>query len=231
MRTMFRLIALSVLALGLSHPLQASTLTNLVVNGNFEVGDTGFSSDYTYVTPEGNNCWEPGIYTITTSAASCHALWEESGDHTTGDGKFMAINGRTDRISEIWLAEFAVQQDTDYVFEAFVKNLCCDYASFPNTNLLFYANDSLLGAIGGGLAGVWEGIAATWNSGSAEVVRLTALNQSTAFHSNDYGLDDISFTEEQPTPTPEPATMGLVLTGVAVLARRLKGKHPQPRVR
>ena len=208
-------------------PAQGSPLGNLVTNGDFEAGLTGFSSDYAYVSPEGNNCWQPGTYTVTTAASNCHTLWEGSGDHTTGAGNAMYINGRTDKTSSVWLGEFAVTPNTDYFFEAFVKNVCCNYESFANAALSFYANDTFVGAAGSGAAGIWERATSIWNSASTTLVALRAVNESTVFHSNDYGLDDIYFGEVATTPTPEPATMGLVLTGIGMGARYLRRRRNQ----
>ena len=229
MRTMLT-SALTALLILVCAPAHASSLGNLVTNGDFESGPVGFGSDYSYVTPEIDNCWSPGTFTVTTSAANCHSLWESSGDHMTGAGNAMFINGRTDKTSSVWLGEFAVTPNRDYVFEAFVKNVCCNYGSFANSALLFYANDTLLGSAGSGAAGIWEQATSIWNSASTTLVALRAVNQSTVFHSNDYGLDDVYFGEVATTPTPEPATMGLLLTGLGLVARRVRRRRNQQSV-
>ncbi len=76
------------------------------------------------------------------------------------------------------------------------------------------------------LAGTWQGLGKTWNSGSVTSVTLSLVNRNTATGGNDFAVDDIYFgTESTLPPVPEPSTyllMALGLLTMAVTARRGK---------
>ena len=56
---------------------------NLVTNGNFEAGNSGFTSDYAY-SPASNN--DEGQYTVRSNPFPWNGLFISGGDHTTGSG-------------------------------------------------------------------------------------------------------------------------------------------------
>jgi hypothetical protein len=61
----------------------------LVINGSFEAGNTGFTSEFA----NSPDIEQPRTYAITTDPASVHSLAASYGDHTTGSGFMMAVNG------------------------------------------------------------------------------------------------------------------------------------------
>src|SRR3972149_1171431 len=111
--------ALAVLLLLTTQAQSAS----LLVNGDFEQGNTGFSSGHTYSPgiqdPNGGS----GEYTITTNPT----LWNldqavaSYGDHTTGSGLMMAINGATSVMSA-WGETVAVVPSTTYQFSGWLSD-------------------------------------------------------------------------------------------------------------
>ncbi|RYE14520.1 MAG: PKD domain-containing protein, partial [Sphingobacteriaceae bacterium] len=83
--------------------------SNLLVNGNFAQGNTGFSSAYTY-SNVGNNS---GQYYVGTNAGN----WLNNGiacnaDHTTGTGNMLLVNGSTTANTQIWSQTVSVVPNT-----------------------------------------------------------------------------------------------------------------------
>src|SRR5512134_2888610 len=69
---------------------------NLVVNGDFSGGNTGFSSDYNYVTDIAgvqNEMVPEGTYTVINNPNLVHTGFVACSDHTGGNGNMMVING------------------------------------------------------------------------------------------------------------------------------------------
>ena len=69
----------------------------LIINGDFEAGNTGFQTDYKYLDPSQTGVWTLGpefMYTISTNPSQYHSYWGPGfGDHTTGTGSMMIVNG------------------------------------------------------------------------------------------------------------------------------------------
>ena len=55
------------------------------------------------------------------------------------------------------------------------------------------------------LAGTWQGLSRTWNSGSNTSVVLSLINRNTGALGNDFAIDDVYFgTRSTVTPYPSP---------------------------
>ena len=73
---------------------------NLIANGDFEAGNIGFTTDYTFLDPSNTGGWTlgpPYMYTVGTNPGLYHSAWMPGfGDHTTGTGNMMIVNGSSD---------------------------------------------------------------------------------------------------------------------------------------
>jgi hypothetical protein len=163
---------------------------NLIPNGDFEQGNLLFDSDYVYAT---SNSTE-GQYTVGTSGKLFNGELVPAGDHTTGSSLMFIGNGDA-KPDRVWfVGSITVTPGTDYYFEAFVMNLCCDLGSqipMGPAVLSFYANGQLLGTRTSSKLGVWEGLTTSWNSGSATTVDLKLVNANTEAMGNDFAVDDV----------------------------------------
>jgi len=80
--------------------LNSQTLgKNLVVNGNFSGGNTGFSSEYIYQPPQNIN---EGVYWIGTNPKIWNGGMSPCTDHTSGNGNMMMVNGATKTNINVW---------------------------------------------------------------------------------------------------------------------------------
>lgn len=219
------------LLIGVGALTASQALAQTIINGNFESGNTGFTSDYTYIAPGSQNppdapdpsgfdyaLWDAGTYSVGTNPHSFHASWASFGDHTTGTGNMLIVNGAASPVT-IWQGTLssALISGMTYEFSAWVANL---YP--PNQGPV--APAQLNFSVGGNAIGttytapdvaVWHQFTATFVAGNAPVA---VLDLNTAANGNDFALDDISLTA-----VPEPTSLvltGLGGLGVLLLRRR-----------
>ena len=164
----------------------------LVNNGNFSSGNTGFSSGYVYTPPP--NGGEAEYWVATGSQTSTwNAGMFSNGDHTSGTGNYMLVNGAGTAGANVWCQTVAVTANTDYNFSSWVSSL---NNSSPAI-LQFYINGTPLGTAFNAPAtwGTWQQFNASWNSAAATTANICIVNQNTSLGGNDFGLDDISFQQ------------------------------------
>ncbi len=170
---------------------------NLVSNGDFELGNVGFTSTYTYTNPGPDSLYIEDRYTVDENPSSSHTnFWGK--DHTTNSGKFMIINGVASNY--IWSQKIEnLIPNTDYYFSAYAISL---NNAKPFANLQFSVNGIQVGSVTGPLPSRpennnppydWIQFYGIWNSGSSTTVVLSITDLESALDGNDFGLDDISF--------------------------------------
>jgi hypothetical protein len=169
-----------------------SSSSNLVTNGDFESGNTGFSTPLNYYTSSPLN---GGQYVITTNAASVHFAYKGT-DHTSGTGNFMVINGPS-IITNVWCQTVSVQPNTYYRYSAWFNNVV-DYANYPNT-----PNAYVELTINGTTVSknirlpdqpdAWVLLDTLWYSGSNTSITLCIKDTSTSGNGNDFSIDDVFF--------------------------------------
>lgn len=173
----------------------AST-NDLVTNGNFELGNTGFTSAYGYVSPAANvaaggkGLYPEGRYAVDVSAGAYHNNFTGFGNG--GSGKFMIINGAVTAGQAVWKQTILVQPNTTYNFSTYISSV----NEANPANLRFQINGVVLGPniVASTTRGRWDKFTATWNSGSNTAAEIAIINDNTVAGGNDFGLDDISFT-------------------------------------
>ena len=191
---------------------------NLIVNGDFSAGNSGFTTSYAY--SPGTNSTERQ-YTIRTDPFPWNPNFVTIGDRTTGSGNMMVINGATTPDVPVWISQsITVAPNTGYFFDAFVTSVCCSMATgFVSPTLRFTANGEALGdiTVSSKTPGTWEGFSKTWNSGSSTSVVLSLVNLQTEAGGNDFALDDLSLSTASTIAVPLPGGLPLMLGGLAVI--------------
>ena len=165
---------------------------NLVINGDFSQGNTGFSSQYTY----NSNLWNEGTFYIDTDASAHHNSFVGHG-HTTGSDKFMMVNGATIANKIVWQQTITVVPHTQYCFSTWVSSLSsADFAPTCLPKLQFAINGVQIGSEFQSPTSLntWDNFYVLWDSGDATQAVITIKNTNQlAISGNDFGLDDISF--------------------------------------
>ncbi len=161
--------------------------TNLIVNGDFSAGNTGFISGYNYTafnTTEGEYYVSPYPQYWNSALSAC-------GDHTDGSGNMMLVNGAPAADVGVWSQTITVTPNTNYAFSTWIQALWP-----PNpAQLSFSINGKDIGSqITATLPTCnWTQFYTTWNSGNTTTATIAIVNKNTQIQGNDFALDDISF--------------------------------------
>lgn len=205
----------------------AHAAVNLVVNGDFESGDTGFTSDHTYVSPGASALYPEGLYTIAANPISVHPFWIDIPDGSD----MLIVNGKTGGLEPVVWQQAIDLAPGAYDFSAQAANICCNSSfSGPNasSNLLFqYSFDGLnfadLASIvtaPPGDAGLFYSVNGQIHTDTAQTVTLRVSNGVTAASGNDFALDNIMLSM-----VPEPATWSLMIAGFGLAGLALRRKR------
>ena len=164
---------------------------NLVVNGDFGAGNTGFTTDYSYQYP--NN---PGNY------------WIEPGqpfpDHTpTADNLFLFVDGSYNSTLAFWRQNVTtIQPSTNYQFSFFTSRN--DVAPQKIQVLINNIPQTVFNALpigSGGWTGVFDEFSLVWNSGSNTSAVFEMKDLEREGYGNDFLIDDISLQKQNCTAT------------------------------
>ena len=161
---------------------------NLIKNGDFNAGNTGFTSQYIYANP---NVTE-GQYFVGPSDQAWNALMSNCSDHTTGVGNMLLVNGASVPNVGVWNQNITVLPNTNYAFSTWIQSL---YPPNP-AQLSFSINGNNIGnTITASLPNCnWTQFYTTWNSGNTTSASIAIMNINTSVQGNDFALDDISFS-------------------------------------
>lgn len=181
------------------------TANNLVANGDFSQGNNGFTSDYSYSTsgavvtcPNGNQSWGivgcEGTYTVINNPNMGHSNFANCGDHTSGSGNMIVVNGSNTPNMSVWCQDVTVSPNTDYVFSAWAMSVM-NVSSNDVATLHFLINGVQIGSdFSPSLTACnWQQFNATWNSGSNTNITI-CIESDVISGNNDYAIDDIFFT-------------------------------------
>ena len=160
---------------------------NIITNGDFSAGNTGFTAQYTYANPnttEGQYFVGPSDQVWNTSMSNCS-------DHTTGTGNMLIVNGASVADVGVWNQNVTVLPNTNYAFSTWIESL---YPPNP-AQLNFSINGKNIGSTitASSTNCKWIQFYTTWNSGANVTAAISIVNKNTEVQGNDFALDDISF--------------------------------------
>ncbi|MBC7399287.1 MAG: hypothetical protein H7289_05025 [Mucilaginibacter sp.] len=174
------------------------TGTNVVTNGDFTNGNTGFTSAYTYKAKTGtpNALYVEGTYGVYTDPSALHNGFNSFNDHTgnspANQRNMLIVNGAPTANVTVWSQNITVLPNTDYVFSVWVTS-----ANPGNpAQLQFSINGSPLGSTitPSATTGNWQYFTTTWTSGSSGgSFPIALVNQNIIASGNDFAVDDIVF--------------------------------------
>jgi len=160
---------------------------NLVVNGDFEAGNTGFITDYTYT----SNGFPESTCFVSNDPNKFNSSMPHCTDHTSGKGNMLLVNGSPTLNTRAWQETITVTPNTDYAFSVWIESISTGNPAVLqfsiNGQALGNPIDAILDACN------WKQFYTVWNSGASTTAVISVVNQNSAYSGNDFALDDISF--------------------------------------
>jgi mucin-2 len=171
---------------------------SVVNNGAFSTtSPTGFTSDYTNVTtttPNGSQLYPEADYAIGKNPQAYHSSFTSFGDHTTGTGNMLIVNGSSVANKTVWAQNISITANTDYVFSFWATSATSQNPAILQFSLNNNINLSTVTLSSTLANGVWQYFTATWNSGGLSgSIPIALVNQNTSTSGNDFAVDDIVF--------------------------------------
>ncbi len=165
----------------------ANVRGTIIENGDFEAGNTGFISDYTYTPPGPGNLDLENFYTVDTDPRNSSELLLSIGDHTTGTGLMMIVNGSETTGTLLWQgttsSPLTVGQEYDLSFWA--APISTDVPPTVTVTM----GSTALGTFVPAADGTWTRSVSTFTAGEAyPTFRLDAFAHPAG---NDFAVDDI----------------------------------------
>jgi hypothetical protein len=180
---------------------------NIITNGDFELGNVGFISDYQFTSGAGYT----GVYFINNN--TYWPYWASYGDHTTGSGNMMIVDGTSEDYKEFWKQSVNVDSNNTYKFSIWTASS----SDYNPADLDFRINGNSIGTFTLSTeTGIWENYTADWNSGNNSVANISIIDRNLNGDGNDFAIDDISFNNTS-VPSPEPSSIILGLLSIGSL--------------
>ena len=195
----------------LSALINTNPCPNLIRNGDFSLGDTGFTSGLLAGCTAASNC-NTGYYCVSNNFTNKCNSWPSVFDHTFGNttGSFMSIDGTTTAAgaTEVWRnAAIPVSPNTTYKFSFWLNSV---YSTLPvgqslNLDMFIDGNGStanptpiiitpVITQATLGSNSTWKQYSTLWVCPSGVTTVDLAIRQASSGAFRDFGLDDISFT-------------------------------------
>lgn len=182
-------------------------LGNLIQNGDFEAGNTGFTSAFTYTSAS----FSPYVnqYGVVNNSWQWTNFWNTvQGDHTTGQGQFLIADvGST---NTIWQQTVDVSADTSYTLSAWLAT----WTTFAPATIGVEINGQLVTVWNAPSAvGPWVQNAAVWNSGASTTATIRFFATQVFQPGDDVAFDDIQLV-------PGAGVLPALACGATLLRRR-----------
>lgn len=213
---------------------------NLIFNGDFELGNTGFTTSYTYVpgtgtllfgappiapaSGAGQGMYDESRYTITNAQPGAwHSAWRNdivdlAPASQGGHGYYMLLNGATTGPSTAWNQSVAGLVDgTTYYFsfDLFTAYGLDNALASLQLNLGTVNLGSVIAPTG---TQQWQQLFVSFVYDSSTMGNGAGiLNLTNEAAGNDFGIDNIVLST---TPVPEPFTMALGALGIGAYIRK-----------
>ena len=166
---------------------------DLVINGNFNLGNVGFTSDYEYVSETGSSMVPENRYTVGTSPRNYHPGFIIHGDHTTGDGNMLIANGSPNNSKYVWKQSVYVEKGKTYEFSAWFLSVS-ENTPLNKDMIEYVINDEANLGEYDKTENDWQRYYWRYTATESGYIDIKIRSLSSAASGNDFAIDDISFT-------------------------------------
>lgn len=163
---------------------------NLITNGDFSQGNTGFTSDYIYAA----TYTAEGQYFIGSNPRAWLAGYDNCGDHTSLTGNMMIVNAvqAVGAQDTVWQKTIPVLPNTNYAFSTWILSVVPNNAGQIQLSINGRNIGGLINFVTSSSCN-WARSYVTWNSGNNTTAIISIVSKITLAPGNDFALDDISF--------------------------------------
>jgi outer membrane protein OmpA-like peptidoglycan-associated protein len=175
---------------------QVNEFPNLVKNGDFENGPTGFKSDF--INHESNDVYTWGYYVITDNVAKYLAggVFVNPVPYT---GKYYAIDMNNMGKQRLWYDSVTVKPNTTYSFSCMATNVNNEYTAPGVMNLKVNGKAVCPSRTLSNGSNAWMPLTVHYKTGPQETrVEIAIVDEIWTLMGNDVALDNIIFKEIPP---------------------------------
>lgn len=171
---------------------------NLIVNGDFTSGNSGFTSGYSNVISLPLSGIK-GSYDIVANPNAWFAPFAACPDHTTGTGRMMVVDGSDVNNTKLWEQTVTVVPGKTYQFSYYLQSVTTPSPA----RIEILINGVSLGVPNTAPATTcsWAQRIYSWNSGVSNSAIITIYDREISGNGNDFAIDDLSFTTCPNPPT------------------------------
>lgn len=167
-----------------------TTTTNLIYNGDFFLGNNGFTTDYAYYASNTSNLQK--AYGVVSNPSTWEVGFQNCGDQNSGTGNMMVVDGSTSNggNDKVWCQTVPVTPGQPYNFSYWIQTI-----ADPNpANISVEINGVVLGtvlapALCSTIVNPWVERNYTWNSGTNSTAQICLYNRTISSGGNDFALD------------------------------------------
>lgn len=181
----------------------APGMENVIYNSDFSMGNTGFGTLYKYYPTNFGDT--PQAYSVSNNPHDWDPKFLNCGDHTTGNGNMLVVNGSdkpndVNGLSLVWSQTVSLAGTTDYVFSFWVKSLSKENPA----KLVVIINGSIYNitpfqAPADDTCGNWVKYSVNYFSGwLSNLAGIQILDATRTFIGNNFAIDDISMVAVTP---------------------------------
>ena len=169
---------------------------DLVINGNFSSGTSGFNSDLTLYGSCNNNRY--GVFPNANTPCPTFANITAHG----GSGNFLVIDGSTTANRDVWYETVSVTAGKTYEFAYWLyPSISKPPYDAIRSQLDLRANGTVIRSIDGDDYSLqWNRICGTYTATTSGNIVIEIRQTNSGSIGWDYGIDDVSFTEVETCP-------------------------------